>query len=215
MMNPIGSTVRRTAALFALAGVAWGWQAAAATIIDEWSSISVPPPPEVKPVTIDKSTTALLMLDFNQQTCNTQRRPRCVASIPHVKKLLTAARAAGIPVAFTLGGGGKPSDLPKELEPAAGEPVTLAGVDKFVNTELESFLKGKGVKTVITVGTAAHGAVLYTASGAAMRGFKVIVPLDGVSGDNEYTEQYTAWHLANVPVLDSAMTLTTLDGVKF
>lgn len=68
---------------------------------------------------------------------------------------------------------------------------------------------------MITVGAAAHGAVLYTASGAAMRGFKVIVPLDGVSGDNAYTEQYTAWHLANVPVLSPAMTLTTLDALKF
>jgi nicotinamidase-related amidase len=209
------AALRFAVPLAAFAGMLFVPRAVAATIIDEWSSVSVPPPPEVKPVTLDKSTTALLMLDFNQQTCNMQRRPRCVASIPHVKRLLTAARAAGIPVAFTLGGGGKPADLPKDLEPAAGEPVVLAGVDKFVSTELESFLKGKGVKTVITVGTAAHGAVLYTASGAAMRGFKVIVPLDGVSGDNTYTEQYAAWHLANVPVLSPAMTLTTLDGVKF
>jgi nicotinamidase-related amidase len=215
MTHPIGRAVRMTAVLAVHVGVAWASHATAATIIDEWSSVSVPPPPEVKPVTIDRSTTALLMLDFNQQTCNMQRRPRCVASIPRVKKLLAAARAAGIPVAFTLGGGGKPSDLPKELEPAAGEPVTLAGVDKFVDTGLESFLKGKGVTTVIVVGTAAHGAVLYTASGAAMRGFKVIVPLDGISADNAYAEQYTAWHLANVPVLSPAMTLTTLDGVKF
>ena len=215
MTHPIGRTVRMTAVLVALAGVAWASQASAATIIDEWSSVSVPPPPSVKPVTIDKSTTALLMLDFNQQTCNMERRPRCVASIPHVKKLLVTARAAGIPVAFTLGGGGKPSDLPKELEPIAGEPARLAGLDKFVNTELESFLKGKGVKTVIVVGAAAHGAVLYTASGAAMRGFNVIIPVDGISADNAYAEQYTAWHLANVPVLSPAMTLTTLDGLNF
>lgn len=187
----------------------------AETIIDEWSSVKVPPPPTVKPVTIDKATTALLLLDFNEQTCNMQRRPRCVASIPHVKKLLDAARSAGVPVAYSLGGGGKPSDLPKELAPAAGEPIVSSGVDKFANTELESFLKGKGVKTVITVGAAAHGAVLYTASAAAMRGFKVIVPVDGISADNAYAEQYTAWHLANVPVIGSAMTLTTLDDVKF
>jgi nicotinamidase-related amidase len=57
--------------------------------------------------------------------------------------------------------------------------------------------------------------VLYTASAAAMRGFKVIVPVDGISADNAYAEQYTVWHLANVPVISSAMTLTTLDGVKF
>ena len=186
----------------------------AQTIIDEWASVKVPPPPELKPVTIDKKTTALLMLDFNQQTC-TQRRPRCTASIPRVKPLLAAARAAGMPVVFTLGGGGKRADIAEELAPRSDEPSMLAGVDKFVNTDLEKILKDKGITTVIVVGTAAHGAVLYTASSAAIRGMKVILPLDGISADNTYTEQYFAWHMANVPVLAPAMTLTRLDDVKF
>jgi nicotinamidase-related amidase len=129
--------------------------------------------------------------------------------------MLATARAAGVPVAYSLGGGGKPSDLPKDLAPTADEPIVTSGVDKFAKTDLEKFLVGKGVKTVIVVGAAAHGAVLYTASTAAVRGFKVILPLDGISADNAYAEQYTAWHLANVPVIGSAMTLTTLDGVKF
>jgi len=94
------------APLAALACVAVVSTAQAATIIDEWASIKAPPPPAVKSVTVDKATTALLMLDFNEQTCNMQRRPRCVASIPHVKKVLEAARAAHVPVAYTLGGGG-------------------------------------------------------------------------------------------------------------
>ena len=164
---------------------------------------------------IDKSTTVLLMLDFNEQTCNMQRRPRCVASIPKVKTLLTAARTAGVPVVFTLGGGGKPADIAKDLAPAANEPAMLAGVDKFVGTDLEKILKEKGAKTVIVVGTAANGAVLYTASGAAMRGMKVIVPVDGVSADTPYIEQYVAWHLVNVPVIGPAFTLTTIDQVTF
>ena len=40
--------------------------------------------PPLKAVMIDKSTTVLLMLDFNEQTCM-QRRPRCVESIPKAK----------------------------------------------------------------------------------------------------------------------------------
>jgi len=48
------------------------------------------------------------------------------------------------------------------------------------------------VKTVVVVGAAANGAVLYTASPAVMRSFKVIVPVDGISADNAYAEQYTA-----------------------
>jgi nicotinamidase-related amidase len=189
--------------------------ARAETIIDEWASVKAPPPPALKAVTIDTKTTALLLLDFNQQTCNPQRRPRCVASIPKVKTLLTAARAAGVPVVYSLGGGGKPADIAGELAPAANEPAVSSGVDKFVNTDLEKILKDKGVATVIVVGTAAHGAVLYTASGAAMRGMKVILPVDGISADTAYAEQYVAWHLVNAPVISAAMTLTTLDSVKF
>ena len=64
-------------------------------------------------------------------------------------------------------------------------------------------LKDKGITTVIVVGTLANGGVLHTASEAALRGFKVVVPVDGMSSpnlDTLYTEQYTAWHLANAPV---------------
>jgi nicotinamidase-related amidase len=57
--------------------------------------------------------------------------------------------------------------------------------------------------------------VLYTASSAAMHGMKVIVPVDGISGDIPYAEQYTIWHLANVPIIGPAFTLTTIDQVTF
>lgn len=187
----------------------------AETIIDEWASVQAPPPPALKAVTVDRKTTALLMLDFNQQTCNAQRRPRCVASIPKVKPLLSAARAAGVPVIYSVGGGGKREDIAKDLAPLADEPVVSSGVDKFVGTDLEKLLKDKGVTTVIVIGAAAHGAVLYTVSGAAMRGMKVIVPVDGVSADIPYAEQYVAWHLANAPLVSNAVTLTTIGDIKF
>lgn len=203
------------ATIVAAAGLIVAGSARAQTIIDQWSSIVAPPPPAVKPVTVDRATTALLMLDFNHQTCNEQRRPRCVASIPKVKQLLAAARAAKVPVVYSLGGGGKPADLPAELAPTADEPIVTSGVDKFAKTDLGKILEDKGVKTVIVVGAAAHGAVLYTASDAAMRGLKVIVPVDGMSADNAYAEQYTAWHLANAPIISTAVTLTTLAELKF
>jgi len=185
------------------------------TIIDQWKSIDVPPAPPLKAVALDRSTTALLMLDFNEQTCNAQRRPRCIASIPKVKTLLSSARAAGVPVIFSLGGAAKPADIARDLAPAANEPVVSSGVDKFMGTELEKILKEKGIRTVIVVGTAAHGAVLYTASGAALRGMKVIVPVDGMSSDVVYAEQYVAWHLMNAPLIGAAVTLTTIDQVAF
>ena len=67
--------------------IALGSSAHSASIIDEWNSVKPPPAPELKPVTLDPKTTALLLLDF--QTPNCTNRPRCIASLPAMKKLLT------------------------------------------------------------------------------------------------------------------------------
>ncbi len=48
-----------------------------------------------------------------------------------------------------------------------------------------------------------------------MRGMKVIVPVDGISADIPYAEQYTAWHLTNAPLVSNAVTLTTIDQITF
>ncbi len=69
--------------------------------------------------------------------------------------------------------------------------------------------------TVIVAGTAAHGAVLYTASGAALRGFKVIVPVDAISAEDLYPEQYTIWHLLNAPRVSGQVTITRTDMLSF
>jgi nicotinamidase-related amidase len=192
-----------------------GISAFAQTIIDEWNSIKVPPAPELKPVTIDPKVTALLILDFNKQTCNAERRPRCITSIPKVQRLLTEARAKGVPVIYSITIGAAPGDIAKELAPLGGETVVVGTMDKFVGTDLEKILKDKGIKTVIVTGTSSHGAVLYTASGAVSRELKVIVPVDGMSAENPYAEQYTAWHLLNAPRLINAVTLTKIDLIRY
>jgi nicotinamidase-related amidase len=93
--------------------------------------------------------------------------------------------------------------------------VVAAFVDKFMlgnkDTGLEKILKDKGITTVIAVGTAANGAVLYTSSAAALRGFNVIVPVDGMSavGQNIYVEQYVAYNFTSAPIISPKITLTT------
>src|SRR4051794_10815445 len=61
-----------------------------------------PPAPALKPAVIDPKTTALLVLDFVQQTCNAERRPRCVASVPKVRGLLDEARNRGVPIVHSV-----------------------------------------------------------------------------------------------------------------
>ena len=186
--------------------------AKAGEIVAEWASIKAPAAPALKPVTVDAKTTALLMLDFMKQNCG--KRPRCVASIPAMKKLLAAARAAKAPVIYSIIPNSTPADVLPDLAPQAGEPHVLSGPDKFLNTDLDKILKDKGIQTVIVVGTAANGAVLNTASHAALTGMNVIIPVDGISGD-PYAEQYTAWHMVNAPGVSAKSTLTKSDMIKF
>ncbi len=189
--------------------------APAQTIIDDWSSIKAPPAPQLKSVTVDPKTTALLMLDFVKQTCNQQRRPRCLATLPKVKKLLAEARAKDLLIVYSVIPGGAIGDTLPEVAPTGKEPVVQSGVDKFYKTNLEQILKDKGITTVIVVGTAAHGAVMYTGSEAVLRGLKVIVPVDGMSAESTYIEQYVAYNFTSAPIISNNVTLTSIDMMKF
>ncbi|HMF22438.1 MAG TPA: isochorismatase family cysteine hydrolase [Pseudolabrys sp.] len=198
------------------------------TIIDEWASIKTPPAPALKPVTVDPKTTALLVMDLIKLTCNEQVRPRCVASIPKIAKLLAEAREKGVMIIYTIIPSPAPNvpapvigDTLPAVAPKGNEPVVIAFVDKFIlrdkDTGLEKMLRDKGITTVITVGTATHGAVLYTASAASLRGFNVIVPVDGMSGNGQiaFDEQAVAYILATAPILSPKITLTRIDMIKF
>jgi nicotinamidase-related amidase len=185
------------------------------TIVDEWGAVEIPPPPALEPVTVDPATTAFLVLDIQNQNCNAERRPRCVASLPRVARLLAEARRQGLAVVYTLTSRATEADIRPEVAPLSGEPVVRSGVDKFFGTDLEAILREAGVGTVILAGTSAHGAVLHTAAGAAARGFQVVVPVDGMSASEPYAEQYTAWHLANSPGTARRTTLTRMAWIQF
>ena len=192
-------------------------RAQAQTVIDEWPTAKLPAPPQLKPVTIVPSETALLVMDFTNQTCSPQRRPRCVASIPKTVKLVTEARAKGALIIYSVAvPNSEPADIVKELTPAAGEQVLPPlGPDKFIGSELEKTLKDKGIKTVVAMGTQAQTSVLHTGGAAALRGFKVIVPVDGMSADEVFPELYTAWHLATAARISGQVTLTRFDMIQF
>ncbi|MGH8640499.1 MAG: cysteine hydrolase family protein [Burkholderiales bacterium] len=191
--------------------------AAAQTVIDEWQSAKLPPPPALKPATLQPAETALLVMDFTNQTCSVKRRPRCAASAPKVQKLVADARAKGVLVIYSVAvAGSTAADILENLTPAAGELVLPPlGPDKFVNSDLEQVLKAKGIKTVVALGTQAQTSVLHTGAAAALRGFNVIVPVDGMSSDDVFPELYTAWHLATAARISARVTLTRLDMIGY
>jgi nicotinamidase-related amidase len=118
-------------------------------------------------------------------------------------------------IVYSLSPGAAAADIAPDLAPRPDDPVVSSGPDKFLGTDLEKVLKDRGIRTVIIAGTAAHGAVLATASGAALRGLRVIVPADGISAETLYPEQYTLWHLLNAPRIGAQVTVTRTDLVSY
>jgi nicotinamidase-related amidase len=191
----------------------------AADILDDWDTVKPPPRPELKPVTLESSTTALLILDMMKGVCTT--RPRCVATIPNVKRLHDSARAAGAMVWYSLiGAEGQvsPANMADPgFAPRDGEWTRTNGPDKFLGTDLDEKLKARGIKTVIVCGTSFQGVGIGAASAAAQRGYKVIVPIDCLSSEDLYMEQYAAWHLfkGGPAAVTRNSTLTRSTMVKF
>jgi nicotinamidase-related amidase len=218
-MKQAQTPLRYVAAVAATLAVAMltTWPSVAGDIIAEWATVKAPPVPELKPVTLDGKTTALLILDMMKSGCSA--RPRCAATVPNVKKLHDQARAAGMMVFYTLVGD---NPVPAEVidqgfAPREGEWVAQRGPDKFLGSGLEEKLKAHGIKTVIVCGTSAQGVVIGTGSGSAQRGYKVIVPVDCMSSEDPYMEQYAAWHMfkGGPAVITSQTTLTRSDMIKF
>lgn len=187
----------------------------AASIIDEWASVQVPPAPALKPVTVDAKTTALLIFDLVKPFCNPERYTRCPSMLPAVNKLATEARAKGVMVIYTSIPSVPKTAIVDELTPTANDMFMQSGTDKFLNTDLEKILKDRGITTIIVTGLASNGAVLETSSEAALKGFKVIVPLDLTTAVTTYAEQFTAWQLATGPIISPNITVTTSDMIKF
>jgi nicotinamidase-related amidase len=199
----------------ATAAALWAAPVQAQTIVDEWASVKAHAPIELKTVKVDPKTTALLVLDLIKQTCNAERRPRCLASLPKVEKFLAEARAKGMPVVHSIVASATVADIAPQVAPKEGEPVVSSVANKFIRTDLDKILKERGVTTVIVAGTTAQGAVLFTASEAAFLGYKVIVPVDGASAENTYAEQATAWTLATAPGVWQNTTMTRFDMIGF
>jgi nicotinamidase-related amidase len=209
------SAIRKILSAVALGAVIAG--GAKADAISEWKDLAFPPAPELKAAKVDPATTALLLLDFTNQTCTQERRPRCAAQVSGLAKLLADARAKNVFVVYSVATAGTDrKDILAPLAARDADPVLPPlGPDKFINSDFEKMLKDKGIQTIIIAGTAAHTSVLHTGGEAALRGFKVVAPVDGMSSNEAFTEAYTAWHLVNAARIMNAVTLTRVGMISF
>jgi nicotinamidase-related amidase len=155
------------------------------------------------------SQAALLIVDMQRYFAHPQGRcflGACKAVVPRIRMLVDTWRQGGRVVMFTRHGHAGPNDLGmlgrffsdyiqedeenaeiiEELSPFAHELVIRKTTyDAFLNTELESALRNRGIAQVIVTGVLTHMCVETTARSAFCRGFEVFIPVDGTASSRE------------------------------
>ena len=178
----------------------------------------LPKGPDPAAVTLDPAATAVLVLDISDATIGT---PSVKESVAPVAKLLDRARKAGARVIFSLGRAAEQKLVP-DLGAREGEPIVRTSADKFFNTDLADHIKG--MQNAVVIGTAANGAVLYTALGCCARGLAVVVPVDGIASRDPISTEVARFQLLdqpgfqnkqNEPLKPKAVTLSRTDLITF
>jgi nicotinamidase-related amidase len=199
VMSKMRNRVCGAAIVAAILGMLTSATWASADIIDEWTKVVPPPVPELKAVTLSGATTAVIIGDMNQTSC--LENPRCAATVPVIKKLAEAGRVAGAMFWYSVGGGAeeKTDMVDTAFNPREdSEWERINGPDKFRGSHLEEKLKARNVKTAIVCGHSFQGVGIGTATGLALRGIAVVIPVDCLASNNPYAtylEQYSVWHL--------------------
>jgi len=128
--------------------------------------------------------------------------PEARKVIPNIKREIEKAQAEGLPVVYICDAhapddkefskfgwpshavkGTRGAEVVDELKPRKGdimiEKTTYSG---FYNTNLDETLKKHGIDSLRLAGCVTHICVMFTASDAVLRGYKVTVVGDGVAG---------------------------------
>jgi nicotinamidase-related amidase len=159
-----------------------------------------------------------------------------VGVIPNTARLLSGARKRGVPVVHCTAefrsdragtavncqliaaalrnpdhmlAGTPPAELVPELGPEPADLVSsrLSGVSPFSGTELDTWLRNLGVRTVIATGISVNVGVLGLVIEAVNLGYQVVVPRDAVAG---IPEEYAEAVLDNTFPLLSTLTTVNL-----
>jgi nicotinamidase-related amidase len=181
------------------------------------------------------SRMAVIVLDMlNDFVTGDLKTARAATIVEPIKKLVESARNHGVPVIYSNDAhlnvdfevverwgdhaikGTKGAQVVPELAPAERDFVVEKRVySGFYETGLDSLLrslyKGLGVETVILVGLHTHICVRHTAASAFYRGYKIVVPRDGVEA---FTRKEQIEGLKYLKDVYSAETTTVDEIVK-
>ncbi|MEM1569305.1 MAG: isochorismatase family cysteine hydrolase [Candidatus Bathyarchaeia archaeon] len=166
----------------------------------------------VEPCVLTANKTSLIIVDMQKDFIYSNGRlyvPGSERIVTSLKALLEKCRASGLTVIFTQDwhpenasefriwpkhcvAGTQGADIIDELKPNPGELVVKKETyDAFFNTKLEDILIKAGVENLIVTGVVANICVLHTAGSAALRGFKIVLPVDCTAALNDFDLKLT------------------------
>jgi len=217
-MTPFRTVLLTSSLALALCGGA----AQAAQDAKAMQTLQMPAMPAPARVTLNPKTTALMVLDYVEDICNSQ--PKCKGQmLPAMTPFMERVRKAGLTVAYGTRAQNMTKWLP-EVAPAPGDiKIVNTGQDRFYNTDLDKELKAKGINTIIIVGWKVSGSVTYTSVGAMIRDYTVVIPADTTTATTDYETAIGFYNvlnsgnanLANQPLKPKSVTLSRTDMIAF
>jgi isochorismate hydrolase len=158
---------------------------------------------------LDPPRSALIVIDMQDYFLDEGSHafiPESKAILPNVKALIDSYRKNGLQVVFTrhahddnedhgmLGkwwadvimDGHPSSRITSELEPMESEPVIRKNrYSAFQGTDLDAFLRARGIRSVVITGVMTHLCCETTAREAFMKDFEVYFVVDGTATQSE------------------------------
>ncbi len=195
--------------------------------------VEVPEYKVVDRVSLPARETAVIVVDMQNDFVKEGgklRVPTAEATIEPIRRLLDRARRSGVRVFYTqdthydsdpeyeiwgehVKYGTWGWRIIDELAPQEGDIVLQkTRYDGFYGTPLDDLLRVYHIRNVVVVGTVANICVLHTVSSAALRWYRVVVPVDGISALTEFDLHAT---LRQIDFLYKGIIVRSTDGIEF
>jgi nicotinamidase-related amidase len=168
--------------------------------------------PEPVKVRLHRRNTVVIVVDMQNDFCKPSGKlfvPASLDTIPKIGQVLEKARQSDVMIVYTqdwhmkndpefaIWGehaleGSWGAEIIDELKPCEGDVVVKKlRYDAFYGTSLDHILRLHQIENIVVTGTVANICVLHTAGSAALRWYKVYLPIDCVSALNDFDYRAT------------------------
>lgn len=183
-------------------------------------------------IKLESKNSALIIVDMQNDFANPRGKlfvPSSLNTIQPIKTLIEKARKKNALIIYTQDWHSKNdpefaiwgehavqntwgAEIIEEIKPSEND-ITIKKLryDAFYGTPLDHILMLNNIKNVVITGTVANICVLHTAGSAALRWYKVIVPIDAISALTDFDFNLT---LRQIDFLYKGI-LTKSDGIGF